>query len=116
MQDVFKVVYSEEVNDAEAVQAEKGKGKGKGKTKASDAVSPPQEPERSRSLRDILSFINAQFAEFDPSSSYRQPHFNVCRRSCRPLLGGNNADSLCQMSYGNRTENSRFRMFSLVVR
>jgi hypothetical protein len=84
MQDVFKVVYSEEVNDAEAGQAEKGKGKGK--ANASDAVSPPQELERSRSLRDILSFINAQFAEFDPSSSYRQPHFKVCRRSCRPLL------------------------------
>jgi hypothetical protein len=80
VQDVFKVAYSsEEANDTEAGKAEEGKGK----AKVVDVVS-SQGPEHSRTLRDILNYINAQFAESDASNSYRQPHFKVCRHSCRP--------------------------------
>lgn len=71
MQDVFKVAYSSD-----------GGENGKGKANALDSSS-SETPEHSTPLKHILSYINAQFAEFDPSSSYRQPHFKVCRHFCQ---------------------------------
>ncbi|KAK4038130.1 hypothetical protein C8A01DRAFT_17749 [Parachaetomium inaequale] len=49
--------------------------------------------------KDVLDFINIQFAEFDASSLHIQPHFKVHRHP------GSN---------GTRPENPTFRMFSLV--
>lgn len=73
MQDVFKLVFSSEKRD----QGNSGPGNNaNGKAKAQD-VRTPEQAEKLRSLKGVLFFVNTQLSEFDASSQYRHPHFEV---------------------------------------
>ncbi len=91
MQDVFKVIYSPD----EPTGGKSASGLGED-MKGKAAVQGPQtqeQAENSRSLNNVLNFINSEFFAFDKLSLYRPSHFKV-----GPQVVRNKRNSLLMLS------------------